>query len=385
MAANLSRNLNDIKKITQYIAEAEHMGLSVTRPDINESLLKFSVTDEKIIRFGMGAIKGVGGAAVENIINERTENGPYLSPFDFVKRVNLRSVNKRSIEALIMAGAFDGFENTHRAQYFYRENENSSTFIETLIKHGSSYQEQKNSMQQSLFGGVDDVSVSDPEMPVCEPWPKPQMLKSEKDVIGFYISGHPLDDFKICIQRYCNADAGYLKANLKKYEGSAVSFAGMITKAQQRVSKKGNPFGIITIEDFSGPIDLMMFSEDYLKRKHFLEVGNNVLVQAKIEERYRGGELDIRVNNMMLLSEAMEKLTSAVVLNIPVGDLNDSLIDKLVELVRLNPGNSVLKIKFISPDKNNGFAMKSTTYKIEPQGFVNELAKIRGLSFIIES
>jgi len=385
MAANLSRNLNDIKKITQYIAEAEHMGLSVTRPDINESLLKFSVTDEKIIRFGMGAIKGVGGAAVDNIINERTENGPFTSPFDFVKRVNLRSVNKRSIEALIMAGAFDGFENTHRAQYFHRENENSPTFIETLIKHGNSFQEQANSMQQSLFGDVEDVSVSDPEMPVCEPWPKPQMLKSEKDVIGFYISGHPLDDFKICMDRYCNVEAGYLKQNLKKYEGAAVSFAGMITKAQQRVSKNGNPFGIISIEDFSGPLDLMMFSEDYLKRKHFLEVGNNVFVQAKIEERYRGGDLDIKIINMMLLSEAMDKLTSAIVINVAVTDLTDEFIDKLVEIVRLNPGTCSLKFKFISPQQNNGFAMKSTSYKVEAHGFVNEISKIRGLNFMLES
>ncbi|NOY50849.1 MAG: DNA polymerase III subunit alpha [Chlorobi bacterium] len=385
IAANLSRNLNDIKKITQYTAEAEHMGISVTRPDINESLLKFSVTGDKIIRFGMGAIKGVGGAAVENIINERKKNGPFKSPFDFVKRVSLRSVNKRSIEALVMAGAFDGFENTHRAQYFHKENENAASFVEILIKHGHSFQEQQNSMQQSLFGGTDEIAVKDPEMPVCAEWLKPQLLKSEKEVTGFYISGHPLDDFKTTIQRYCNVEVGYLRSNLKKFKGHTVSFAGMITKSQQRMSKKGSPFGIITLEDFSGQTDLMQFSEDYLKRKHFLEVGNNIFVQAKIEERWRGGDLDIKVSNIMLLSDAMNKLTSCVFLTIKLEYMDNKLIEDLVRLVKENPGNSKLKIKLVAPGNKNNISMKSSAYKVEPQTFVNEISKLGNISFKLES
>ncbi len=385
MAANLSRNLNDIKKITQYTAEAEHMGISVTRPDINESLLKFSVTGDKIIRFGMGAIKGVGGAAVENIINERKKNGPFKSPFDFVKRVSLRSVNKRSIEALVMAGAFDGFENTHRAQYFHKENENAASFVEILIKHGNSFQEQQNNMQQSLFGGMDEIAVKDPEMPVCAEWLKPRLLKSEKEVTGFYISGHPLDDFKTTIQRYCNVEVGYLRSNLKKFKGHTVSFAGMITKSQQRMSKKGSPFGIITLEDFSGQTDLMQFSEDYLKRKHFLEVGNNIFVQAKIEERWRGGDLDIKVSNIMLLSDAMNKLTSSVFLIIKLEYMDNNLVEDLVRLVKENPGNSKLKIKLVAPGNKNNISMKSSVYKVEPQTFVKEISKLGNVSFRLES
>ena len=384
MAANLSRNLNDIKKITQYTTEAEHIGISVLGPDINESLLKFSVTGEKIIRFGMAAIKGVGEAAVENIIEER-KNGKFTSPFDFVKRVNLRSVNKRSIEALVMAGAFDCFKNTHRAQYFYKANENSPSFIEILIKHGGSFQEQKNSMQQSLFGGMDELSVVDPELPVCDEMPKAQLLRMEKEVTGFYISGHPLDAFKITMKRFCNMELGSLKDKMPKLNGHEVRFAGMITKAQQRVTKKGSPFGIFTIEDFSGSYDIMLFSEDYLKKKHFLEAGNNIFVQAKIEPRFQGGDLNVRVNNIMLLSETMNNLCSSVHIAVNVEDLDDALLDAIVNSVRENPGNNTLKIKLNSPDKANDISMKSNVYKIDARSFVNIVDRHPKIAYKIES
>lgn len=384
MAANLSRNLHDIKKITQYTNEANRIGISVLRPDVNESLLKFSVTGDKIIRFGMAAIKGVGGAAVENIIEERTKNGPFKSPFDFVKRVNLRSVNKRSIEALIWAGAFDGFENTHRAQYFFRENENSSTFIEILIKHGSSFQEKENSMQQSLFGETGDLEVVDPDMPVCPEWTKPQQLKFEKEVTGFYISGHPLDDYKITMDRYCNVEVNYLKSSLEKFRDQSVSFAGMITKSQQRMTKKGSPFGIFTVEDFSGQTDLMLFSEEYLKRKHFLEVGNNIFVQAKVEERFRGSDLSIRVNDIFLLNEAMDKLTNSVSLSFELASMTDDLMDRLITSVRENPGNCLLKIQLIAPNPKYNLVMKSLDFKVEPGSFVSSLNRLKGVKYLLE-
>jgi len=368
MAANLSRNLHDIKKITQYTNEANRMGISVLRPDINESLLKFSVTGDKIIRFGMGAIKGVGEAAAENIIEERTKNGPFKSPFDFIKRINLRSVNKRSIEALVWAGAFDGFENTHRAQYFHKENENSSSFIEILIKHGNSFQERKNSMQQSLFGESSDFQVVDPEMPVCAEWSKPQQLKFEKDVTGFYISGHPLDDYKITMDRYCNVEVSSIKSNLAQLNGKPLAFAGMITKSQQRMTKKGSPFGIFTVEDFSGQMDLMLFSEDYLKRKHFLEVGQNVFIQAKVEERFRGGDLTLKVVDIFLLNEAMNKMTNSVLVKFELESLTDEVVDRLITV----------------PDPKYSLAMKSTTFKVEPQTFVSSLNRIGGIKYSLE-
>jgi DNA polymerase-3 subunit alpha len=384
MAANLSRNLQDIKKITQYTNEAEHIGISVLGPDVNESLLKFSVTGDKIIRFGMAAIKGVGGAAVENIINERSKNGRFTNAFDFVKRVNLRSVNKRSIEALVMAGAFDSFENTHRAQYFHRENENSLSFIEILIKYGNNFQDQQNSMQQSLFGEVEDVAIVNPELPVCPNWTASQQLKKEKDITGFYISGHPLDDFKTTMDRYCNVEVSTLRNNMDKFGGQSVSFAGMLTKSTERISKNGSPFGIFTVEDFSGSMDLMLFSEDYLKRKHFLDEGNNIFIQASIEERFRGGDLTIKVTDIFLLNDAMNKLTNSVVLKLMVSSVTDVLVDELVEVVQENPGNSELKIQLISTDAKFNLAMKSSNYKVDPLTFIKGLAGFRDIRYSLE-
>ncbi len=384
MAANLSRNLHDIKKITQYTNEANRIGISVLRPDVNESLLKFSVTGDKIIRFGMGAIKGVGEAAAENIIEERTENGPFKSPFDFVKRINLRSVNKRSIEALVWAGAFDCFENTHRAQYFFQENENSSSFIEILIKYGNSFQEKENSMQQSLFGESSDFQVVDPEMPVCAEWSKPQQLKFEKEVTGFYISGHPLDDYKITLDRYCNVEVNNLKSNLKEFQGRTATFAGMITKSQQRITKKGSPFGIFTVEDFSGQMDLMLFSEDYLKQKHLLEIGQNVFVQARVEERYHGGDLALKVTDIFLLNEAMNKMTNSILLSFELTSLTEETIDRLITVVKESPGDSILKIRFNTPDPKYNLAMKSNKFKVEPQSFVSSLNRIEGVKYSLE-
>ncbi|MCF6341697.1 MAG: DNA polymerase III subunit alpha, partial [Bacteroidales bacterium] len=222
MAANLSRNLHDIKKITQYISETSRMGISVLRPDVNESGKKFTVTGEKIIRFGMAAIKGVGEAAVEQIVKERTQNGPFKSIFDFAKRVNLRAVNKRSFEALAMAGAFDGFEATHRAQYFYKEEENSQTFIENVIRLGANYQERQNSQQTSLFGDADSFEVKDPVIPACPHLSPAVQLRMEKEVTGFYISGHPLDDFRLTMNRFCTVDVSRLRNDRESLKGEKV-------------------------------------------------------------------------------------------------------------------------------------------------------------------
>jgi DNA polymerase-3 subunit alpha len=385
MAANLSRNLNDIKKITQLIGEANHMDIQVTRPDVNESALDFTVTKEGVIRFGMAAIKGVGGAAVEQIVKEREENGLFKSIFDFAKRVNLRSVNKRSFEALAMAGAFDGFPNTHRAQYFYKENETAPEFIEIVIKHGSRFQEKNNSSQVSLFGGMDDAfEILDPPMPQAEPWSLIKMLRLEKQVTGFYISGHPLDEFKFTMERYCNIEIAELKDNLPNYDKQTVMFAGMIADSQQRTSKNGAPFGIFSIEDFSGTMSFMLFNEEYLKRKHMLEIGNKVFVVATIEERrHQPGNFDIRVGDIFLLTEAMSKLAKSVILSVSALDIDDALIEKLAFLAKENEGNCAIELKIDDPEDGKILSMKSSKLKVEPRSFIHEIDKLKKLKFSI--
>jgi DNA polymerase-3 subunit alpha len=374
MAANLSRNLSDIKKIAHYTGEANRMGISVLGPDVNESGKKFTVTGDKVIRFGMAAIKGVGEAAVEQIVEERTQNGPFKNIFDFAKRVNLRAVNKRSFEALAMAGAFDGFPETHRAQYFYKENENNQTFIENVIRFGSSYQEQKNSQQTSLFGDSDAFEVKDPVIPECPQWSLPFQLKMEKQVTGFYISGHPLDEYRLTMNRFCNVEISRLRNDLSSLKGQKVMFAGMITESVEKISKNGSAYGIITIEDFSGSHSLMLFSEEYLKKKHMLGLGNNVFVVAKVEERRnQPGNLNVQISDIFLLNEAMGRLTKNIALTIDAASVDKDLVNKLSLLAKNNVGNCELQVFLRDEQDGILLQMKSATVKVEPRMFVHAL------------
>ncbi len=384
MAANLSRNLHDIKKISQYTGEANRMGISVLRPDVNESGKKFSVTGDKIIRFGMAAIKGVGEAAVEQIVEERAENGPFKNIFDFAKRVNLRAVNKRSFEALAMAGAFDGFSDTHRAQYFFKENENSPTFIENVIRFGGSFQEQQNSQQTSLFGESEDFEVKDPELPDCPEWPMPYQLKMEKEVTGFYISGHPLDEFRLTMNRFCNVEVSRLRNDLKSLNGQNIMFAGMITESIEKIARNGSAYGIVTVEDFSGNHNLMLFSEDYLKKKHMLELGNNIFVVAKVAERYnQPGNLNIQISDIFLLVETMAKLAKNVALTINVSDVDDELINKLSLLAKNNAGDCELHLHLNDVEDGILLQTKSTSVKVEPRSFAHALEAFGKLEYKI--
>lgn len=384
MAANLSRNLHDIKKITQYTSEANRMGISVLGPDVNGSGKKFTVTGDKIIRFGMAAIKGVGEAAVEQIVDERTQNGDFENIFDFAKRVNLRAVNKRSFEALAMAGAFDGFPDTHRAQYFYSENESSLSFIENVIRFGGRYQEQQNSQQTSLFGSSEAFEVKDPEIPQCPYWSLPMQLKMEKEVTGFYISGHPLDEFRQTINRFCNVEVSRLKTDLKSLVGQKVQFSGMITESIEKMSRNGSAYGRISLEDFTGSHSLMIFSEDYLKKKHLLEPGNSIFVVARIEERrHQPGSMNIQIDDIMLLNETMNKLSNHIALSIDVAKIDTELINKLSLLAKNNSGDCNLKVFLKDEQSKVSLQMKSTTVKIDARMFIKALEAFGNLDYQI--
>ncbi len=383
MAANLSRNLHDIKKITHLIAETKRMGIAVLRPDVNESSADFTVTKDGIIRFGLAAVKGVGDAAVEQLIEEREKNNYYSSIFNMAKRVNLKSLNKRSFEALAKAGALDGFENSHRSQYFHTD-DNDTMFLEKVIRHGASYQEQQNSLQVSLFGDQEVFEVRDPDLPVCDPWSLPVKLKHEKDVTGFYISGHPLDDYVQTMERYCNITVDELRNNMEKYKDQHVKFAGMVTNLTQKISKKGSPYGIFTIEDFSGNISMTIFSEDYLKRKHMLEEGNNIFVMGRVEERrHQPGVMQINILDVFLLSEAMEKLSNSITIDLVASDLSDDMSNKLIELCRGNQGSTPVKIRLKDPDSGMMVTLKAGNIKVEPRMLVKELEKNPAFNYMI--
>ena len=378
MAAVLSRNLKNIDKITFFIAETKRMGIPVLGPDINESAHNFTVNKQGVIRFGLAAIKGVGGSAVEDIITEREKNGPFENIFDFAKRVNLKSVNKRSFEALAKAGAFDAFEGTHRAQYFQRDNPEGNTFIEKVLKHGASLKERQNSQQASLFGEMDDAfAIQDPEIPVCEPWSQAVTLKEEKEVTGFYISGHPLDDHQIAMKRFCSVQIDYLKNNLGKLKDKGVTFGGMVVEAIERQTKKGSAFGIFTIEDFSGSIRLMVFSEQYLKIKHLIFEGAILFISARVEARFNDEtNLQVQVKEVILMEEVMEKKSHSVVINISASEVDVAFTEKLVNAIREKSGKVLLEMQLWDPEEKRSIKLKSITTRIDPSGFIPELEKM---------
>ena len=287
MAAVLSNNMNDIKQVSFFMEECKHMNINVLGPDVNESFYKFTVNDDNAIRFGMGAVKGVGESAVSAIIESRKES-KYNSIFDFAKRVDLRSANKKAFDSLVLAGAFDSIDSAHRAQYFC-ENEEGQTFIEKAIRFGSKYQERKNSAQTNLFADFGEMSLAEPEFPQCENWTKLNQLKKEKDVVGIYISGHPLDEYMDSVRFFSNIKLNDLK-NLNPLIDKEVRIAGIIGEVEHKISKNGKGWATFILEDYYESYELRIFGEEYLKFKHFLIENNFVCLKMFVKEGWKDRE-----------------------------------------------------------------------------------------------
>jgi DNA polymerase-3 subunit alpha len=380
MAAVLSRHLSEIKKITFFIDECKHLNIPVLGPDINESSLDFIVNQQGKIRFGMAAIKGIGEAAVQAIIEEREANGPFSSIFDFAKRANLKAVNKRAMEALAYAGAFDGFENTHRAQYFYRENSDDSIFLEKVIKHANLFQDKQSSAQHSLFGDEISIELPDPSLPDCEPWSKHQQLKYEKEVTGFYISGHPLDERKTEIDAFCSVTLEDLHVGLLKYKGKAISFAGMVMAAEHRTAKTGNLYGTVEIEDFTDTFRLTLWSDEYLRFRHLLLEGTQIFVQARVEaSKSNPNRLEVKVNSVTLLAEIMEKFAKKIVLDVPLSSLNEDLAEIIHQSISSNAGKCELAIRIRDNDENYSLGLFPRKGKVNPSGLARDLLELDGV------
>ncbi len=381
MASVLTHNLSDIKKITFFIDESRRQGIPVLAPDVNESFWNFTVNQKGEIRFGMAAIKGVGGNAVQAIIEERNANGSFKDIVDMVTRVNLRSVNKRCFEALAMSGAFDSFENTHRAQYFHRENSDDSIFLEKIIKHGHAIQERQNAMQVSLFGG-DDIEMPTINLPETKPWTKIEQLKNEKEVTGFYMSGHPLDDYRIEIENFSDIPIAPLINNLRALKNKNVTFAGMVTEVAHRTTKTNKPFGTFTLEDFQDSINLAMFSEDYLKMKHFLNEGNFLLIKARVQNRFNQEDnLEIKINHISLLAEAIEKHTRELTIIVNTQELNEEKTEEIFKLIKKHKGKIPYRVRLSDPLAKECVELRSRSSKIDLLTLVKALHEISGVKY----
>ena len=343
MAAVLSNNMNDIKQVTFFMEECKRMGLQVLGPDVNESFYKFAVNQAGAVRFGMGAIKGVGRGAVETIVAQRKENGPYRSVFDLAKRIDLRAANKKAFENLALAGGFDSFGGVHRAQYFHPLGD-AGTFLEKVIRYGARYQENENSAQVSLFGESSDIQIPEPEVPPCPEWGTMEKLKQEKEVVGIYISGHPLDDYKTEINTYANANVSFFN-DLPSYVNRELAFAGVVSEVQHRISKNGKGWAAFTVEDYADSYEFRIFGEDYLKYRHFLIVNSFIFCKALVKEGWtnketgKQGEPRLQYNGFYMLQEILESFTKKLTLKLRVDHLEEAQISGIKEIIQSHPGD----------------------------------------------
>jgi len=361
MAAVLN-NAGAIEKITFFMEECKRMGQKVFGPDINESKKGFAVNDRSEIRFGLGGLKGVGEAAVESIIAEREANGPYPTVFDLIKRVNQRAVNKKTLESLVYAGAFDCFTEMHRAQYFYVPQGDNSTGLEKIIRFGNVFQLNAAGSSNTLFGDLAMPDVTPPKIPACEPWPLTELLDHEKDVTGMFMSGHPLDNFRFEIKHYGITRLGEFNEikdaiGLQASPGRSFRLAGLVVDAQHRLTKTGRQFGSFVIEDYTGKTEMMLWSDDYTRYAAYLEKGKNLFITGSFKQRYSKLEFEFKIEKIILLESIKQMLTKQVIVDIEARFVDDAMVSFLEKNVKSHPGRSGLKFNISDARSQNRITM----------------------------
>ncbi len=349
MAAVLSRNISNITEITKFMDECLRMGIEVLGPDVNESNMAFTVNKEGNIRFGLGAVKGVGANAVASITEERVKGGLFKDIYDFVERVNLQACNKKNIEALAQAGAFDNFQSMEREQFF-AENPNGENFTEVLLRFGNKMQADKMMTHNSLFGGSSAVAISRPELPRVEEWSILEKLNREKDLIGIYLSAHPLDPFRLEITHLTNTQIVDFQ-NLGRIDGKDFSIAGLVTSARNAISKNGKPWGALTLEDFSGSYEFRFFGKDYETFRNYICEGFPLYIRGNVVRNFRD-ELEPKIRTITMLSNVREEMLKSVSLNLSLDMITESWLNELNAQVEANKGNVLLKFKIFDPEEN---------------------------------
>ncbi len=401
MAAVLSNNMNDIKQVTFFMEECKRMGLEVLGPDVNESHYKFTVNERGAIRFGIGAVKGVGAGAVDTIVQTR-ESGPYKSIFDFAKRIDLRAANKKAFESLAYAGGFDGFTDTHRAQYFYKDTDNT-TGIEKAVKFAQRFKENENSAQASLFGGGAATELPEPVLAPCPPWGLIEKLKYERDVIGIYLTSHPLDNYELEIKHFCPNRVSDLQLinkvkaseveeevllDFNRIKNKEVVIGGIIATANHRIAKSGKPFGSFIIEDYSDSFEIMVFGEDYVKFRGHLQEGYFVQIRGIVQERFRQvGNWGFELKNIQLLSELRDKMAKSFTIQIGLQQLTEEFIQTINNLLSSTveegeTANCSLKFQVFDPHEGISIEMPAKTKKIKiTNELIDVLEELEGVKY----
>lgn len=377
MAAVLSRNLSNISDITKFMDECKAMHIQVLGPDVNESILKFSVDKEKNIRFGLGAIKGVGESAVQNIIEERERKGKYKDIFDFVERVNLSSCNKKNIESLALAGAFDNFGIQRES--FFVDNGKGETFLDIFVRYGNKYQMDKANTVNSLFGDDCFVAISKPEIPQAERWSDLERLNKEKELVGIYLSAHPLDEFKIILDYVCNTRMIEFN-NKEALLDREILAGGIVSGFREGTTKTGNPYGILKIEDYSGSAEIPLFGPNYLDYAKYGRNGMYLLINAKVVQRNRNQTnfYDIQINSIKLLQDEMNNLIENICISVPIHDLDETNINELSTLIKSNPGQTLLYFKVVDGTHNISLNLFSSNVRLKVTSSLIDYLKENG-------
>ena len=364
MAGYMSRSLDNITEITKAMNECKTLGINVFGPDVNESKLKFSVNATGDVRFGLGAIKGVGEGAVENILQERNANGLFTSIYNFVERINLTTCNKKCIESLVLAGAFDSFE-FKREQYFEIA-QDGELFIDTLLRYGVRYQVDQQQQQNSLFGDFEELAVVKPQpAKVFNKWSDIERLNKERDLIGIYISAHPLDSYHIVLNNLCTATMEQLQ-DRAAYANQDITFGGIVNGiAKEGQTKNGSPFGIAVLEDYSGTLEIPMFGEEWARWKGYFTVGNPLFITAKIEpHRFRVNEYDLRIGKIEFLSDIKDKKVEKLTVDISLEKLTEDIMEEFIALVDSSPGTTSLFISIKDNETKTNIHLLSHTHTI---------------------
>ena len=368
MAGNMSRCLNDITKITKLMSECQAMGIPCLGPDVNESEQKFSANKKGEVRFGLSAIKGMGEAAATNIIAERHKNGQYKDIFDFVQRVNLSAVNRKAMESLALSGGFDSF-GIRREQYF-AQNAKGDTFVETLLRYGQVYQSEQSSMQNSLFGDMGGVEIQTPPVPECEQWSTMELLKRERELVGIYLSAHPLDDYAVVLKHMCNLNCSQIGREMDKKAFASIeelTFGGIVTSVSQRWTKTNKPFGIVTIEDFEGQGELALFGEEWTKWQSMLQEEYHVYITAQCVQRFRNNPdaYDMVIKKIEFLSDVKEKSIEKFTVYIEATMFNDAQLTDLETTLKCSDGKVPLYINIHDAKNNTNIQLYSRNITVD--------------------
>ena len=368
MAAIMSRRRDQITEITKLMDECKQMGIDTLGPDVNESYQKFGVNKKGEIRFGLAAIKGMGDGAAQAIIDEREKNGPYKTIFDFAQRVSFSSVNRKAYESLALSGGFDSFGI--RREEFFAQNAKGEVFLDTLVRYGQLYQQEKQQMQNSLFGGFDDgIEIATPPIPKTDiRWSDIERLNKERDLVGIYLSAHPLDEYKIVLDNLCNTKCSELESVKSSNDREDVVVGGIVTSVRTGFTKNGKPFGIVTLEDFEGSGELALFGEDWGDKSGFFSIGASVYVTGKVKPRFQYQEnspKDLKVQTVEYLQTVKDKAIDRITISLNSDLLNEQIVADLQEYIGEHPGKIKLFFQLRDSQGKHHVLLRSTKHDID--------------------